>query len=573
MLQNGDISKTLRRIATLLELQNANPFRVRSYENAARIVEGLSRPVAELLESGEDLSKHRGIGEDLAGKIKSIADTGTVDILEKLEKKLPEGLVELVKLPGLGPKKVHQLYKELKIDSLEKLEKAARNGRIAKLSGFGEKTERNILENLKSQKKKGYAPRWKWIEAEQSANELIHHLNNVSGVGDVEVAGSYRRRKETVGDLDVLITSQRSAKVMDHFVAFESTKKVVSKGKTKSTIILTSGLQVDLRVIPKRSFGAALYYFTGSKAHNIHVRKRALEKGLKINEYGVFKGERMVAGKTEDEVFKKVGLPFIAPELREDRGEIEAAENGALPTLIELKDIRGDLHSHTTRTDGRNTLEEMAEKARQLGLEYLAITEHSKRVAMAKGLDEKALENHIKKIDKVNESLSNLTLLKGVEVDILKNGNLDLSDDVLKQLDVTICSVHYNRNMSREKMTDRVIRAMDNRHFNILGHPTGRLINERDPFDIDLEKIFEAAKERGCFVELNAQPDRLDLDDVYCKMAKEMGVKIAVSTDAHSVGGLEKMYCGIGQARRGWLEKKDVINARTLKSLLKLLKR
>jgi len=360
---------------------------------------------------------------------------------------------------------------------------------------------------------------------------------------------------------------------MEAFVDYEDVDEVVSQGKTRSTIILNSGLQVDLRVLAQVSFGAALHYFTGSKSHNIAVRKLGVKRGLKINEYGVFKGKKRVAGKTEEEVYEKVELPYIEPELRENRGEIEAAQNDKLPKLITLDDLRGDLHTHTKVTDGRNTLEEMAEAAKERGYDYLAITNHSKRVTMTHGLDAKKLRQELEKIDKFNDNHSGIRVLKAIEVDILEDGTLDLPDEVLKELDLTVCSVHYNRNMSRNEMTERILRAMDNQYFHILGHPTGRLIGKREPYDVDLDNILETAKEYGCFMELDAQPDRLDLSDVYCKRAKEMGVKIAISTDAHSVVELDYMRFGVGQARRGWLEKDDVLNAQTWRQLKKLLKR
>jgi DNA polymerase (family 10) len=360
---------------------------------------------------------------------------------------------------------------------------------------------------------------------------------------------------------------------MDRFVKYEDVKKVVSKGTTRSTIVLRSGLHVDLRVLPQVSYGAALHYFTGSKAHNIAVRKLGVKKKLKINEYGVFKGEERIAGKSEKDVYDEVELPYIDPELRENWGEVEAAQKGKLPKLVVLDDLRGDLHAHTKETDGHVDLKGMADAAKERGYDYLAITDHSKRVTMAKGLDAKRLARQIKEIDRLNGKLKGIVLLKGIELDILKDGSLDLPDDILKELDLTVCAVHYNRNLSKKDMTERIIRAMDNPHFNIFAHPTGRLINERDPYEIDLERIMKEAKERGCFLEINSHPDRLDLCDRHCKMAKDMGLKLAVSTDAHSVADLDFIRYGMDQARRGWLETDDVINTRSLKDLKKLLKR
>jgi DNA polymerase (family 10) len=376
-----------------------------------------------------------------------------------------------------------------------------------------------------------------------------------------------------VGDLDILVTHKKGSKVMDRFTRYEDVKKVVSKGTTRSTVVLRSGLHVDLRAVAQASYGAAMHYFTGSKAHNLAIRKMGVKKGYKINEYGVFKGEKRIAGKTEKEVYAKVGLPYIEPEIRENRGEIEAALERKLPKLITLGDIRGDLHAHTKLTDGRATLEEMAGAARERGYEYLAITEHSKHVTVARGLDRKALESHIKRIDKVNGKLKGIRLLKGIELDILEDGSLDLPDAVLKELDLVVFAVHYKFDLPEKKQTERILRAIENPYVNILAHPTGRLINERDPYEVDMERVLGALRDAGCFAELNSYPDRLDVDDVHAKMAKDMGVKVAISTDAHSTGDLDFMRYGVGQARRGWLEAGDVINTRKWADLKKLLKR
>jgi len=570
-VHNRDIAEIFNKVADLLEIEGANQYRVRAYRNAARTIDNLPKSAADMVEEGEDLSELSGIGKDLAGKIAEIVETGELEQLNELQSRTPADLGEMMAISGLGPKRVQTLHKELGINSLDDLKEAARQQKIREVSGFGVKTEKNILKGIEqlSEKKERFLLK----EVEEIAHSLLEYLKKVKGIKEVVIAGSYRRRKETVGDLDILATCKKGSKVMEAFVDYEDVDEVVSQGKTLSTIILNSGLQVDLRVLAQVSFGAALHYFTGSKSHNIAVRKLGVKRGLKINEYGVFKGKKRVAGKTEEEVYDKVELPYIEPELRENRGEIEAAQNDKLPKLITLDDLRGDLHTHTKVTDGRNTLEEMAEAAKERGYDYLAITNHSKRVTMTHGLDAKKLRQELEKIDKFNDNHSGIRVLKAIEVDILEDGTLDLPDDVLKELDVTVCSVHYNRNMSRKEMTERILRAMDNQYFHILGHPTGRLIGKREPYDVDLDKILGTAKEYGCFMELDAQPDRLDLSDVYCKRAKEMGVKIAISTDAHSVVELEYMRFGIGQARRGWLEKDDVLNAQTWRQLKKLLKR
>ncbi len=574
-IHNNDIARIFEKIADLLEIGDANEFRVRAYRNAARTVNDQPQSVAGMREQGKDLSDLPGIGKDLAGKIGEIIDTGTLEMLEDLEKKIPAELTDLLTLPQLGPKRVATIYKELGISSLDELREAAANQELRKLKGFGKKSEEKIREELG--RHTGEEVRTKLSEAQQIVEPLLSYLKQVEGVKQIDVAGSYRRRKETVGDLDILASIKSGSPVMKYFVNYEDVEEVLSQGKTKSTVRLRGGFQVDLRVVPQIAYGAALHYFTGSKEHNVAVRQIGVKKDLKINEYGIFKGkdgsEERIAGRKEEDVFEAVGLDYISPELRENHGEIEAAKNGELPKLITLEDIRGDLHAHTKETDGRSTLEEMVEAARNLGYSFLAITEHSQAVTVAKGLDPKRLRRQIEQIDKINDREHGFRIFKGIEVDILEDGSLDLPDDVLKELDLTVCSVHSKFDLSAEKQTERVIRAMDNPYFNILGHPSGRLINERRPFEIDLEKVMEAARERGCALELNAHPDRLDLTDTHCRMAKEIGVKIVISTDSHYTEELKNMRFGIDQARRGWLEADDVLNTRRTADLLKLLKR
>jgi DNA polymerase (family 10) len=568
---NSDLARIFNRLADLLEIGSANAYRVRAYRNAARTVASLPKPVSEMVEAGEALEDLPGIGKDLAGKIKEIVETGTLSLLEEIEKKTPPELSQLMKIPGLGAKRVHVLYKELRVSGVEDLKEKAGKGQIRDLEGFGKKTAQKILQEIEEADE--HESRIRIFEAEETSKALLKYLETVKGIKNVIIAGSYRRRKETVGDLDILVSCRKDSKVMKAFVDYDEVKRVVSKGRTKSRVILSSGLQVDLRKVPAVSYGAALHYFTGSKAHNIAIRKIGMKKKLKINEYGVFKGEKRIAGKKEAEVYRQVDLPYIEPELREDIGEVEAAQKGKLPKLVTLDDLRGDLHAHTKETDGHNTLEEMAEAAKERGYEYLAITDHSKKVSMARGLDAKKLGKQIKAIEKINDKIRGIKILKGIEVDILKDGSLDLPDEILKELDIVVCSVHYNRNLSRKQMTERIVKAMDNPYFNVLAHPTGRLINERAPYEVDLEKVMEKAKKTGCFLEVNAHPDRLDLSDRYCRMAKEAGVKLVISTDAHRTADLALMRFGVDQARRGWLEPEDVVNTRTLKDLRKLLKR
>jgi len=570
-IHNQDIAELFEKVADLLEIEGANPFRVRAYRNAARVVSSMSQSLVDLVARGEDLTRLPGVGQDLAGKIQEIVKTGDLGMLKELEARTPPALTLLLNVEGLGPKRVHLLHEKLGITTTEDLKAAAQAGKIKELKGFGPKIEQLILEGLAQLS--ATEKRYRLTEVEPVAEALIKHLKAVPGVEEAIVAGSYRRRKETVGDLDVLVTCREAFRVMEAFTAYEDVSKVIAKGDTKSAVVLRRGLQVDLRVVPQESYGAALHYFTGSKAHNIAIRHLGGQRGLKINEYGVFRGEERLAGRTETEVFALVDLPFIEPELREDWGEIEAAQQGRLPRLITLTDIRGDLHAHTTATDGQNTLEEMAQAARARGYEYLAITNHSKKVSMVHGHDAKRLAAEMAEIDRLNSKLKGIILLKSIEVDILEDGSLDLPDDILKELDLTVGAVHYHFNLSREAQTARILRAMDNPYFHILAHPSGRLIQRREPYEVDMERLIKAAQERGCFMELDAQPDRLDLIDIHCKLARDLGVKVAIATDAHSIADLGFMRWGIGQARRGWLAAADVLNTRPWPELKQLLKR
>jgi DNA polymerase (family 10) len=560
-VHNADIARLFDEIAALLELRDANPFRVRAYRNAARVVGELALDVAQALAEGRELPKLPGIGADLEGKMREIAASGSCKLLEQLRRRFPAGITELLSLPGLGPKRVRALH-EKRIGSLAALERAARAGRLRAIPGFGEKTERRILEAAAAHLSK--ARRFKLATAGQYAEPYAKYLGGV-------IAGSYRRMKETVGDLDFLVCAEEPASAIERFVRYGEVKEVLVQGTTKASIVLESGLQCDLRVVPRECFGAALHYFTGSKAHNIAVRKLGLERGLKINEYGVWRGKKRIAGETEESVYAAVGLPYIEPELREEAGELEAARRGELPRLVELRDLCGDLHAHTRATDGRNTLREMALAAKARGLEYLAITEHSRRVAMAHGLDPQRLARQVDEIERLNTGLSGITLLKGIEVDILDDGSLDLPDSILCKLDLVVGAVHGRLDLPRARQTERILAAMDNPRFSILAHPTGRLIGERAAYDVDMLAIVRKARRRGIALELNAHPDRLDLTDVHCRMAKDEGVLVAISSDAHSTDGLDVLRYGVGQARRGWLEKKDVLNARPLAELRRLL--
>ena len=566
-VQNAEIAAMFDQTADLLEFKGENQFRVRAYHRAARTVEGLPQSVRSLLSAQKDLTELPGIGKDLAGKIADIVKTGHFDLLDSLKKKLPGELGDMAALPGLGPKRVKLLYDKLKVHTLDDLRRAIKAGRLQKLRGFGPTMEKKLTGALE---KPAVEKRFKLAVAEAEAEALVSYLRNG---GRVVVAGSYRRRRDTVGDLDILVTSTHGRAVGDKLTGYDNVAEVLAHGPTRTTVVLRSGLQVDVRAVPEQSYGAALLYFTGSKAHNIALRGLANDCDWKLNEYGLFSGKRRIAGATEEEVYEKLGLAYIPPELREDRGEIALAKSDKLPRLVTVSDIRGDLHAHSDWTDGTVSIEGMAAGAQACGYEYMALTDHSRRIAMAHGLDPTRVARQIREIDKLNAKFKGFTILKGIEVDILKDGSLDLPDSALEKLDVVVASVHSFFDLPRDAQTERVMRALQNRHVSILGHPTGRLIGEREPYDIDMDRVLSAAHDLECCVEINAEPDRLDLNDIHAHAAKSKGVKVAVSTDAHSVNGLQYMRFGIDQARRGWLTANDVINTRSLADLRKLLKR
>ncbi|HWP31790.1 MAG TPA: DNA polymerase/3'-5' exonuclease PolX [Fimbriimonadales bacterium] len=576
-VENYEVADIFDRVADFLELLDENPFRIRAYRNAARVVRGLATPLWKLIEEGADLDKLPGIGKDLAGKIQEIVKTGTLTQLHELQAKLPPSLVQLMELPGLGPKKAMALYRELKIETVEQLKEAAQAGKIAGIRGFGKKTEENILQSIEQfQKQSG---RFLLSEADQHVVPLLEYMRKAPGIERVEAAGSYRRRKETVGDIDILAIGKQADSIVEHFTKYPKISKVLAAGGTKATVILGSGLQVDLRVLPRESYGAALCYFTGSKEHNIALRKLALEKNLRVSEYGVFKlkGKRqtgtMIAGKEEKDVYAALGLAWIPPEMRENNGEIELAAKNALPKLIELDDIRGDLQMHTKWSDGKNTIEEMVEACIELGYEYMAISDHSKALAMTKGLGPKELKQQFKEIAKVQKKHPKIKILRSLEVDIHADGTLDLDDESLAALDLVVVSVHSRFNLPYAQQTERILKAIQHPETNILGHPTGRLLGQRPPMEFDVEKVLKAAKEYNVAVEINAQPERLDLMDNYIRVARELGVKMIINTDAHSVSELRMMHYGVEQARRGWLEKKHVLNTQSFDSFMKSFKK
>jgi len=566
-VQNAEIVAMFDQTADLLEIKGENQFRVRAYHRAARTIEGLPQSVRNLLSAEKDLTELPGIGKDLAGKIADIVKTGHFKLLEQLKKILPGQLGDMAALPGLGPKRVKLLYDKLKVRTLDDLRRAIKTGRLHELRGFGPTIEKKLAGALE---KPMAIKRFKLAVAEAEAEALVGFLRDG---GRVVVAGSYRRRRDTVGDLDILVTTKQGPAVGAKLTRYENVAEVLAHGPTRTTVVLRSGLQVDVRAVPEQSYGAALLYFTGSKAHNIALRSLANERDWKLNEYGLFSGKRRIAGATEEEVYKKLGLTYIPPELREDRGEIALAKANKLPHLVTVADMRGDLHVHSDWTDGTTSIEAMAAAAQARGYAYMALTDHSRRVAMAHGLDPARVSRQVRDIDKLNEKFKGFTILKGIEVDILNDGRLDLPDSILSRLDVVVASVHSFFDLAREAQTDRVVRAMENRHVSILGHPTGRLIGAREPYDIDMDRVISAAHDLGCYLEINAEPDRLDLNDIHAHAAKSKGVKVAVSTDAHSVNGFQYMRFGIDQARRGWLTADDVINTRSLAKLRKLLKR
>jgi DNA polymerase (family 10) len=584
-MTNLEISRTLSSIADLLEIQGANPFRVRAYRNAAQFVQDQTVQMKTRVADEEDLSKLPTIGKDLAAQITELVQTGELSVLEELTKEIPASLIELMDLPGVGPKKAKRLWKELDITTVDELEKAAQAGSIADLEGFGKKSQEKILAGI--QQYREHTTRVRIADADALVEPLLEHMRELKELERLEVAGSYRRRRETVGDIDLLAISSKPKAVMKRFLAYPQIQDVEMAGDTRASIRLASGLDVDLRVLEAKSYGAALVYFTGSKAHNIKLRERAQGEGLRISEYGVFKESKKkkasedeekdpwagkyIAGKTEEEVYAAVDLPWIPPELREDRGEIEAAAKGKLPKLITLKDMRGDLQMHSTWSDGKNSIEEMVSACAELGYEYMAMTDHSKALAMTGGMDAKKIRRQWKEIDKVQKRHPEIRVLKSQEIDILVDGTLDQDDDVIEQLDFVVISIHSHFELPAAKQTERIIKGLSHPHVNVIGHPTGRLINKREPYEMDLEAVLAACKEYNVAVELNAHPERLDLKDTHLMRAVELGLKVLISTDAHRPEELKLMRYGIDQARRAWLTKADVLNTGSLKKLAKAL--
>ncbi|MCA9090023.1 MAG: DNA polymerase/3'-5' exonuclease PolX [Planctomycetaceae bacterium] len=570
-MQNIDIARAFDEIGDLLEIQGANSFRVRAYRNGARVIEDQAESIADLAAEGPArLQQISGIGKDLSEKIVALVSTGTIPQLEELRSQVPHGVLDMLRIPGLGPKKVAALFHELHVSTLDELKQAAEQGQVAKLKGFAKKTEQIILEGIAQVA--SFGQRFSIADAKAAADELIEDLQSLKSVSRASVAGSCRRRKETCGDLDLLTTATDSAAVMDRLAAHPLVDKVLQRGETKQRVRLTNGLEADLRVVPDESYGAALQYFTGSKEHGIVLRRRAQERGLKLNEYGLFRGDDYVAGRTEEEVYETLGLPWIPPELRENRGEVERAEAHELPVLLELSDIQGDLHMHTTASDGTASIREMAEAAKQRGLKYIAITDHSQRVSMANGLDAKRLRAHWKAIEKVRNEISGIEILCGIECDILEDATLDLPDDVLAEADWVLAVLHYGLKQPRQQIMERLLNAVKHPSVCAIGHPSGRIVGKRPGADIDYAELFKAASDYGVFMEINAHPSRLDLDDIQAAAARDQGIPIVINTDAHSTGGLDVLQYGVFQARRAGLTAADVANTSRFEDFKKMLR-
>lgn len=562
-MENQEIARKLDEIADMLEVGGENPFRVRAYRAAARTVRDHSVPIAEL--TAEQLDSLPGIGADLAEKLATLAAGRELPLYRDLKRRVPAGLTELLRMPGIGPKRAKLLQEKVDVRNAADLKRALEAGALRTVRGLGPKLEARLAEFLAHQERE-FTGRRQYAEVEVVVEALLAHMKTARTAERIEVAGSFRRRRDTVADLDLLAVSDRPEAVMRALLSFPAVRETLAAGETRTTVVLEGALQVDLRVVPRASYGAALVYFTGSKAHNVHLRRLAQQHGLLLNEYGLYRGKVAIAGATEEEVYRALGLDWIAPELREDRGEIEAAGSGHLPALIKRGDLRGDLHAHSTYTDGRASIEEMARGARERGLQYLAITDHSRRLTMVHGLDPARLREQWREIEKVKARVARITLLRGIEVDILEDGSLDLPDDTLAELDWVVASVHSKFDQSPRDMTRRLIRAIHNRNVDVVGHPSGRLIGRREPSGFDLDEVLKVAREEGCALEVNSQPDRLDLDSA-CLAAKKADVSLVISSDAHHPHDLDLLEYGVNQARRGWLEPSDVLNTRPLASL------
>ena len=574
-MDNANIAAAFDQLADLLEFQGANAFRIRAYRNSSRVIRDYPESIASLVNTDpSSLTDIDGVGKAVAEKCVVLVQTGQLPQIQEILKQVPATVLDMLRVPGLGPKKAALLYRELGIENLEQLEQACQQEQVRALKGLGAKTEQQILQGIAIADAANQ--RIYWYEADQIATELRAHFSSCTGIDQFEFAGSYRRGRETVGDLDILVVSGDSEQVMDHLASFPAVEETIARGDTKMSIRLTTSFQVDLRVVARESFGAAFQYFTGSQAHNVHLRGLARQRGLKINEYGIFRVEEedeiYIAGETEEDLYAALDLPVFAPELREARREFEWAESNTLPELITATDVIGDLHMHTTASDGKHSIEEMVAAARQRGLQYIAITDHSQRVTMANGLDPGRLLEQWKQVDQFNETLDDdFLVLKGIECDILEKGGMDLPDEVLAQADWVLAAIHYGQKQPREQITDRLLEAIANPHVCSVAHPTGRLINRREPYAVDMDAVFQAAADHGKMLELNANPVRLDLDDIHCAAAHSHGIPIVINTDAHHIDGLGVMPYGILQARRAGLAREDVANTRSWPELRALV--
>jgi DNA polymerase (family 10) len=572
MMKNVEIAKVFANIAKILSIKEENKFKIRAYEQVAATIENLPMEVETIYRAGK-LKEIPGVGEAIAKKIGELIETGKLEYYENLKQSIPSGVLELLNVPEVGPRKAKLFYEKLGIDSIAKLEEAALGHQLQSLPGMGKKAEENILRGIELYKKR--EERKLLGVALPIAEEIVNQLKSLKEVRQISIAGSLRRKKETIGDIDILITSKKPEIVMNKFINLPQVKEVLAEGLTKSAILTHQDIHADLRVVAPDSFGAALQYFTGSKAHNIRLREMAVKEGLKINEYGVFRvsDEQKIAGKEEQEIYNILGLPTIMPELREDRGEFEAALNNQLPELVNIEDLKGDFHVHTRDSDGFNTIEEIIGAAREKGYHYIAITDHSQSLHIAGGLDETRLLEQMKKIDELNQNISDFHILKGIEVDIKSDGSLDLSDSILQKLDLVIAAIHSGFKQEKEQLMERLTKAMRNPYVNIIAHPTGRVIGYREAYDVDMQEIIRLAAQTNTALEINASPERMDLNDIYVKSAKEQGVLLAIGTDAHQIHALDYMTYGIAIARRGWLEKGHLLNTLSFEDLKAILKK
>ena len=562
-MENTEIARALEEVADLLEITGANPFRVRAYRNAARTIESHATPMRTLIADHADLTALPAVGKDIARYVGELVVNGRLSVLEEIAEQVPRSLVELMRLPGVGPKRARKLWEELGVETIADLRRAAEAGKVATLSGLGVKTQERILKGIDAlERRQG---RIRLADADAIVGPLVDWLRQFPGITRVEVAGSYRRRLETVGDIDLLAIATDAEGAMAHFAAYRRIRTTEMAGPTRATVLLDSGLQVDLRILPEESYGAALQYFTGSKEHNVALRTRAVGMDLKVSEYGVFRGENRVAGTTEAGVYASLGLPYIPPELRENRGELEAALEGRLPRLVTVEDITGDLQMHSTWSDGKQSIREMAEGCRDRGYAYMALTDHSKNLAMTGGLDATRLRAQWVELDAVRAQVPEIRIYRSLEVDILRDGSLDLEDEMLEQLDFVLVSVHTLMDLPQAEQTRRVVRALQHPRVHVFAHPTGRLINQREPIQVDMDELLACAAHTGIALECNAHPNRLDLRDTHLMAARARRIPIVISTDAHQARELGLMHYGVEQARRGWLEPRDVLNTRPLR--------